>query len=163
MAQDTIGDFLKIAMDLDDDEIEEFKEELEEKNHEDETKNEVAVIEEKNHELERQLKQEKQYDENLEYANDNMKKIIDSGMESLPDVMSVMTDSQDSRMYTAAANFLKTLIEANKVLVENNKPTVSGNTKSEKKPTKAKEDDKTNINIQVNGGDVKMMSPDQLL
>lgn len=160
MAQDTIGKFLNIAMDMDDDEVEEFKKEIEEKE-----KNEVAIVEEKNHQLERQLKQEQQYDENLEYANDNMKKIIDSGMESLPDVMSVMTDSQDSRMYTACANFLKTLIEANKVLVENNKPIATGATPSKgDKKAKAAEDDAKHItNIQVNGGEVKMMSPDQLL
>lgn len=159
MVQDTIGNFLNIAMDMDDEEIEEMKKDI------DKEKNEVALVEEKNNELERQLKQEKQYDENLEYANDNMKKIIDSGMESLPDVMSVMTDSQDSRMYTACANFLKTLIEANKVLVENNKPLATSTTssKNDKKDKKADEETKHITNIQVNGGDVKMLSPDQLL
>lgn len=121
--------------------------------------NQVVAVDAQNYALEKAVENEKSFDEAKEYVNDNMKRIIDMGMDGLSELMGVMNDSQDARMYNSCASFIKTLVDANKTYLDNNKPIggVGG------KGVKEKPEATSVTNIQVNNGEVKLMSPNDLL
>lgn len=149
MSQDTIGEFLNVAVFEEDDEP---------------VSAEVAIVENTAVELANQAQEAKEtkFNEAQEYVNKNMKNIIEKGMDGLNDIMEVMTDSQDPKMYNACASYIKTLVDANKSFLENNKYGVAsigtggGGSKTSKEPQQVTQ-------IQVNNGDVKVLTPQQML
>lgn len=107
---------------------------------------------------------ENKFIEAQDYVNDNMKNIIEKGMDGLNDIMDVMTDSQDPKMYNACASYIKTLVDANKAFLENNKYGVASIAKGGNGGGGAsKEAPQQVTQIQVNNGDVKVMTAQQAL
>ena len=49
-----------------------------------------------------------------EYSETNIKKVIDTGMKALPDMLRVLKDSDDPKMYMSASEFMRTLVDLNK-------------------------------------------------
>lgn len=59
----------------------------------------------------------KEISENLdkkEYSETNIKKVIDTGMKALPDMLRVLKDTDDPKMYMSASEFMRTLVDLNK-------------------------------------------------
>lgn len=54
-----------------------------------------------------------EHSDDVEYARKNIKKVIDTGMTALPDMIRVLRDTDDPKMYTAASNFMETLTKIN--------------------------------------------------
>lgn len=148
--QDTIADFLGAEVPV-----------------EEEVSNEVAVVENQVLDLAKQaeIAKEAKFNDAQDYVNDNMKKIIELGMDGLNEIMDVMNDSQDPKMYNACASYIKTLVDANKSFLENNKYGVPslGTGATNGGFGKQKETPQAVTQIQVNNGDVKVLSPHQLL
>lgn len=49
----------------------------------------------------------------VDYAKKNIKKVIDTGMRALPDMIRVLQDSDDPKMYSAASSFMESLTKMN--------------------------------------------------
>lgn len=133
-----------------------------------ETSNEVAVVENQVLDLIKQseIAKEAKFNDAQDYVNNNMKNIIELGMNGLNDIMDVMNDSQDAKMYNACASYIKTLVDANKSFLENNKygvPSLGTGSSTQGGFGKQKEQPQNVTQIQVNNGDVKVLSPHQLL
>lgn len=72
-----------------------------------------------------------------EYSETNIKKVIDTGMKALPDMLRVLKDSDDPKMYMSASEFMRTLVDLNKEfsseknigneIVQNNQNTTTNN------------------------------------
>ena len=149
--QDTIGESLG-AMQFDD-----YQEE-------DET-TELAVVETPLDLSQQQMQaKEDKFLQAQDYVNDNMKNIIEKGMDGLNDIMEVMVDSQDPKMYNACASYIKTLVDANKSFLENNKYGVASIAKNAGNGgAQVKEQPQNVTQIQVNNGDVKVLTPQQMM
>lgn len=63
-----------------------------------------------------------------EYAKKNIKKIIDTGMRALPDMIRVLQDSDDPKMYGAASSFMESLTKINAQYADIDKPAEGGKT-----------------------------------
>lgn len=57
-----------------------------------------------------------------DYAKKNIKKVIDTGMRALPDMIRVLQDSDNPKMYSAASNFMESLTKINIQYAEIDKP-----------------------------------------
>lgn len=58
-----------------------------------------------------------------DYAKKNIKKVIDTGMRALPDMIRVLQDSDNPKMYSAASSFMESLTKMNIQYAEMDNPT----------------------------------------
>lgn len=61
-------------------------------------------------------------EDSADYAKSNMKKVIDTGMRALPDMIRVLKDTDDPKMYGAASIFMESLTKLNKEYSEFGQP-----------------------------------------
>lgn len=57
-----------------------------------------------------------------DYAKKNIKKVIDTGMRALPDMIRVLQDSDNPKMFSAASSFMESLTKINMQYAELDKP-----------------------------------------
>lgn len=62
-----------------------------------------------------------------EYSETNIKKVIDTGMKALPDMLRVLKDTDDPKMYMSASEFMRTLVDLNKDFSTNTPQNKSSN------------------------------------
>lgn len=60
---------------------------------------------------------------NVEYAEENIKILINESIRKVPDLMELVKESQSARMYEAAGSFIKVISDLNKDLVGLSKTT----------------------------------------
>lgn len=82
-------------------------------------------------------KDEKEIDEDLKYARNNIRDIIGSGRDALEEIAALAAASQSPRAYEVYTSLLKAIVESNKDLLEIQK---------NKKELKKKETEQTNHN-----------------
>lgn len=70
------------------------------------TKNEITQYESKD------------LNDDYEYTRNNLKELIDNGMNLFQDAVSVARDSESPRAFEVAGNIMKSLVESNKDLLE---------------------------------------------
>ena len=61
---------------------------------------------------------DKVLDIELGYAQENIKSIIEKGKDAVDDIMSIATDSENPKAYTAVAGLMKTLTDMNKSYID---------------------------------------------
>ena len=57
-----------------------------------------------------------------DYAKKNIKKVIDTGMRALPDMIRVLQDSDNPKMFSAASSFMESLTKINMQYADLDKP-----------------------------------------
>lgn len=57
-------------------------------------------------------------DENLDYAQNNIKSIIESTMDVVPEALQSATENSSPRAWESLSTFLKTVVEMNKIFVD---------------------------------------------
>jgi len=60
--------------------------------------------------------------DSADYAKKNIKKVIDTGMRALPDMIRVLKDSDNPKMYSAASSYMESLTKINAQYAEFDKP-----------------------------------------
>lgn len=63
--------------------------------------------------IENGMKVYKESHDKKDYAEKNIKKLIDAGMKTVNDMVRVLRDTDDPKMYQASANYIETLVKIN--------------------------------------------------
>lgn len=66
----------------------------------------------------------------INFAKDNIKKVIEQGMELIPDMIRLTREMESAKMYDSAAGFMKAIVEINKNLIDLNTDKKKEKTKS---------------------------------